>query len=109
MSLPEYGRVTPLQMDMLMLAGEDVLNGGTEAPSDMDRVRVMKEARESLKKLTGVDFGYDLSAWNKFLLNSPELSKEYKFRYAWKAVKRRIEEIIDDPHRVRLIEMVGMS
>ena len=107
MTLPDYGRVTPVQMDMLMLAGEPLLHG-VEAPSDLDRVRVMKEARESLKKFTGVDFGYDLSAWNEFLLTSPEFSKEYTFSYAWKAVKRRIEELIRDPHRARLVEMCGV-
>ena len=35
-------------------------------------------------------------------LNDAKLSEEYTFHYAWKAVRRRIDELLHDPDRLRL-------
>jgi hypothetical protein len=55
---------------------------------------------------TGRDFGYDLAAWHHFLLNDDELLEEYTFDYAWDAVRPRVEELLDDPDRLRLVRLL---
>ena len=107
MSIRGYGRATPLQMDMLELGGEILSPGGSEPASDDERLSVMKEARQMLTKQTGHDFGFDLAAWHQFLLNDAKLAEEYTFVYAWKAVKQRIDELLDDPDRLRLERMLN--
>ena len=105
MTVPKLGRVTPLQGAMLQLGGQALLRG-SEAPSDLERMGVMKEARDLLRHRTGKDFGFDLAGWHHFLLTNAELSEEYTFDYAWKGVKRRIEELLDDPGRLRLVRLI---
>lgn len=109
MSIRSYGRVTPLQMDVLRLGGEILLSGGiaAAAPNDQDRLGAMKQARQMLTQRTGRDFGFDLAAWHEFLLNDAKLSEEYTFDYAWKAVKRRIDELLSDPDRLRLVRLLS--
>jgi hypothetical protein len=93
-------------MDMLSLGGEVLSWGRTVPPSDRDRLNAMKEAREMLMRQTGCDFGFDLAAWHNFLLNDDKLSEEYTFVYAWRAVKRRIDELFDDPDRLRFVRLL---
>lgn len=107
MTIRGYGRLTPLQMDMLGLGGEILSSGESEPASDDERLSVMKEARQTLTKQTGRDFGFDLAAWHRFLLNDAKFSEEYTFVYAWKAVKRRIDELLDDPDRRRLERLLN--
>ena len=109
MSIRTYGRVTPLQMDMLGLGGEILLSGGiaSQRASDEQRLDVMKDARQMLMQRSGRDFGFDLAAWHQFLLNDAKLSEEYTFDYAWKAVKPRIDELINDPDRLRLARLLN--
>ena len=105
MSLHKFGRVTPLQMAMLRLAGEDVLRGGSGPLTDIQRVDAMKKGREALMRRTGLDFSYDIAAWNDFLLSDASLSEEYKFNFAWRAVQQKLEERIHDPNHARLAAM----
>lgn len=107
MTIRGYGRLTPLQMDMLGLGGEILSPGGSAPASDDARLAAMKEARDALARQTGRDFGFDLAAWHQFLLNDDKQSEEYTFTYAWKAVKKRIEELLDDPDRRRLERLLG--
>jgi hypothetical protein len=93
-------------MKVLALGGEVLLRGGTTPPADQDRLNVMKKARDQLTQRTGRDFGFDLAAWHHFLLNDDKLSDEYTFVYAWKAVKRRVDELLDDPDRLRLVRLL---
>jgi hypothetical protein len=93
-------------MYMLSLGGDILSWGGTTPPTDRDRLNLMKEAHGQLTQQTGRDFGYDLAAWHHFLLNDDELSKEYTFDYAWRPVKRRINELLDDPDRLRLVQLL---
>jgi hypothetical protein len=106
MTVRHYGRVTPLQMLMLSLGGDIVSWGGTVPPSDSDRLNLMKEAHGLLTQQTGRDFGYDLAAWDHFLLNDDKFSEGYTFIYAWKAVKPRIDELLNDPDRLRLVRLL---
>jgi hypothetical protein len=105
MSLRGFGRVTPIQMAMLRLAGEDVLRGGPGPVTDIQRVAAMKKGRESLMQRTGVDFRYDIAAWRAFLLADAKLSEEYTFQYGWKAVQKKLDERIHDPDHARLAAM----
>jgi len=93
-------------MDMLSLGGDILSWGGPTSPTDSDRLNLIKEARRLLKLQTERDFGYDLAAWHHFLLSDDELSEEYTFDYAWKAVKQRIDELLDDPDRLRLVRLL---
>jgi len=109
MTIRGYGRVTPLQMNMLRLGGEVLLSGGIAAgqANDQERLSVMTKARQTLMQRTGRDFGYDLAAWHHFLLEDAQLSEQYTFDYAWKAVKPRIDELINDPDRLRLERLLN--
>ena len=109
MTIRGYGRVTPLQMNMLRLGGEVLLSGGIAAgqANDRERLSVMTKARQTLMQRTGRDFGYDLAAWHHFLLEDAQLSEQYTFDYAWKAVKPRIDELINDPDRLRLERLLN--
>lgn len=104
MTVRRYGKVLPLQLYMLSLGGDIVSWGGRVPPTDRDRLKLMKGGRGLLKMLTKRDFGYDLAAWHQFLLNDREHSKEYTYRS--KAVKQRINELYDDPERLRLVRLL---
>lgn len=105
MTAPRYGRVTPLQMDMLGLGGEICRWYSAELPCDSDRVKEMMSSREALRQTTGCDFGFDLAAWHNHLLDSEQHSEEYTFPYAWHSVQPKIIELIDDPERLRLVRL----
>jgi len=91
---------------MLSLGGEVLVRNTNDPPTDRERLDRMKKARTLLKRDTGRDFGYDLAAWHHFLLNHDKLSKDYKFHYAWSAVRPRVEELLDDPNRLRLVRLL---
>jgi hypothetical protein len=96
-------------MNMLRLGGEVLLSGGIAAgqANDQERLGVMAQARQTLMQRTGRDFGYDLAAWHHFLLEDAQLSEQYTFDYAWKAVKPRIDELLNDPDRLRLERLLN--
>jgi hypothetical protein len=107
-TIPNWGRLTPTQGFMLMLAGHVLrpllVEPGT-IETDDDRLEAMNQGREYLCKLTKQDFGYDLARWHEFLVaNDQELG--YTHPYAWKTVKREIEKAIGDPDRLRLVRLV---
>lgn len=104
MSVPKYGRITPIQGDMLGLAGE-ILHLPDFKASDGQRISEMKESLDSLRETTDCDFGFDLARWDEYLQKS-EHRKEYMFPYAWKAVRPKIQELIKDPTRLRLVHMI---
>jgi hypothetical protein len=108
MTVPRYGRATPLQMHMLGLGGEICRWYSQQPPSDEDRMREMKSSREALRETIGCDFGYDLQAWHDHLLDNKKHSEEYTFVYAWRAVRPKILELIKDPDRLRLTRLVEM-
>ena len=102
MTDPRFGKVTPLQMCVLKLAGEPCGGYDTdEEPTDTERVKLMNAGRDSLRQHTGVDLGYDLQAWHEFLLNSEEHRKEYTHRYAWSIVRRTVLELLAGEERLR--------
>jgi len=104
MSVPVFGRVTPLQADMLGIGGV-ICGVPDDLVQEQDRIKTMKKSREMLRKETGEDFGFDISAWHEFLLNSDAHREEYTFHYAWEAVCPKINELIDDQDRQRLVAL----
>lgn len=106
MTIHGYGRVMPLQLDMLCLGGDSRLWVGRVPLTDCKRLARMKEAHKMLKLYSGRDLGYDLAAWHHFLMSDRQLRKEYTFHYAWRPVRRRVEELLDDPDRLRLVQLL---
>jgi hypothetical protein len=113
MTVPNWGRITPTQGDMLMVAGHVLrpyrfVPPGT-AEQDQDRLAAMKTGRERLRRRTGHDCGYDLARWHELLLGSEGDEWGYRHPYAWSAVRLAIEQAIADPDRIRLIELLNQE
>lgn len=108
MSIPGYGRLTPLQCSMLELGGEP-LDLFSQSVSDEDRKNAMRRGRRDLLSRTARDFGYDLVGWHEWILGS-ELSSEYRHPYGWGVTKRKLELLFNDERRIRLAhELRGES
>lgn len=105
MSVPKYGRITPIQGSMLGLGGE-VLDLPFQEPTDEQRLAEMKASKDDLCQMTGRDFGFNLAAWHHYLMNSEKHAEQYTFPYAWKAVEPKILELIQDPNRLRLVQLL---
>ena len=107
MTIPNWGRITPSQGDMLMLAGHVLrcypVPQGTVEP-DEDRLEAMRQGRESLRRLTGQDFGYDLARWHGYLLENDQW--DYQHPYEWQVVQPAIERVLTDPDRLRLAKLL---
>jgi hypothetical protein len=101
MTIPGWGRVTPLQMGMLGLAGHDLDN---QEPSEEERRIAIARGRSFLVRMTGQDFGYDLNRWHEYLLESH--SAQYRHPYAWRAVRPAVERAIEDSERLRLVAIL---
>lgn len=107
MTLMSYGRATPIQIDMLCLAGgvsqqRDI----TTSACDEDRIESMRIARSQLVRRTTFDFGYDLQEWHRFLVDDVNDAFGYRHPYAWSTVKKAIERFIEDADRVRLVDII---
>jgi hypothetical protein len=96
-----YGRATPLQMDMLNLGRQILSSGETAPPTDRDRLNAHggrpPDADATNRTRLWIRFG----GVHHFPLNDDKLSQEYTFDNAWKAVKERIDELLDDRDRLR--------
>lgn len=107
MTIPRWGRITPAQGDMLMLAGFLLRRSAVETPeTDEDRLAAMRLGREMLRRLMGQDHGYDLRKWHEALLADAEVARGYKHPYAWRVVRRAIESAFADPNRERLVGLL---
>ncbi|MBN71401.1 MAG: hypothetical protein CME32_19225 [Gimesia sp.] len=104
MTIPRYGQLTPLQSQLLRLGGADLSPFQNEGQVQ-DRVNSMRRTLSKLKNRTGRDFGYDLEEWHHFLESSDEFSAEYTCAIAWDAVFKNVNELIDNPERLQLVEL----
>jgi hypothetical protein len=116
MTIPGFDKLTPIQMDMLELAGInldclrygfDPFNPGAEAIPDDDRIEIMKRGRTSLMEQTGEDFGFDLEAWERFLEAHPDLG--YTHPYGSRVTKKFVRAAFADPERPRLLSLIEGS
>jgi hypothetical protein len=114
MSLPGFGRLTPIQADMLRLAGVNVdclrygfdpANPGAELIPEQDRLAIMKEGHARLMEHTGQDFGFDLVAWQDWLICNPDFG--YTHPYGSAVTEKFVRDAIADPDRQRLLRMAA--
>jgi hypothetical protein len=109
MTLPRFGKIVPLQGDVLELAGY-VLSRDPRADvvpdSDEERIRIMRRGWTSLVKRTGRDFGYDLARWVEFLEADEDCRDSFTHPYAHRTTMRWIREAIEDPERQRLVALI---
>jgi hypothetical protein len=101
MTVPGFGRLTPVQGYMLQLAGInldrhrygfDPFKPGAEEISDLDRIEIMKRGRTALVKYTHQDFGFDLEAWQSFLMANPDFG--FTHPYGYRVTKKHIQTAI---------------
>lgn len=105
MTLRPFGRVVPIQIDVLALAGycANYRPGDrsiTLGADDAARKRSMKRGRSALRRTTGQDFGYDLAAWVNYLEAHPD--QGFTHAYAHAGVARAVREAIADADFQRL-------
>ena len=104
MTVPRFGRITPVQGNMLYLIGYRLSRGeATLDISDAERLENMKRGLEYLKKETGEDFGYDLAAWHEFLLTDEEYG--YTHPYGFSGVKEAVEVANNDAEYARVVSL----
>ena len=110
MTLPRFGRIVPLQGEMLELAGYVLSrdpNVNVIPASDAERIAIMQRGRTALVRRTGWDGGYDLADWVRFLEADERHRDELTHPYAYRTTMRWIQEAIVDSDRQRLI--AGMA
>ena len=109
MTLPRFGKIVPLQGDVLELAGY-VLSRSPDVDvvpeSDEERIRIMRAGRTALVQRTGQDFGYDLAKWVKFLETDKGFRDEFTHPYAYRTTRQWIRDALADPDRQRLVSMI---
>jgi len=103
--IAQFGLVTQSQLAILKLiryrlSGDEV---NLSIPDD-ERISNMILGRKGLGKLTGLDFGYDLAAWDQFLIARAEYY--YTFSYAFKLVQQAVHHYKSDTGRERLISKI---
>jgi hypothetical protein len=109
MTIPAFGRCTPVQIAMLELAGYDLgVPKRTFVHDVEERLAGMREGRGSLVLLTGQDYGFDLRNWRGYLLTSGE-DLGYTHPYAFRSVDRAVEHALADAGFSRLVELAGAS
>jgi hypothetical protein len=103
MTEPRFGRVTPVQCDMLQLAGEVLFRWSQDAPTDEEHIAAIEKGHEMLVARLGHDLGYDLRAWHELLCSNLQLRRSYQHPYAWNNVREAIERAFSDPNRERWV------
>jgi hypothetical protein len=103
MTIPRFGRITPLQGDMLELAGH-VLSRQREADgTDEERMAAIEAGHAALVRRVGHDLGYDVRAWHERLLSDNAWREQYQHPYAWRGVREAVQRAFADPDRERLV------
>lgn len=111
MTLRPFGKVTPIQLAMLGLAGYEVDFGSRKIAlpdTESKRMTNMEAARMRLVGSTGCDFAFDLKKWRDYLCGS-EQSSGYCHEYAHQAVDSAIRKAIHDPVRKRLAKALATT
>ena len=107
MTMRSFGKVMPIHIDMLQLAGyvpawreRDI----RPATTDEECLRTMRAGRAALRRATGQDFGYELVAWRAFLSSAPDDEFGYRHPYAFSGVDRAVQRAIRSRRRRQLVE-----
>jgi hypothetical protein len=113
MTIPGFGRLTPVQIFMLQLAGVnldlrrhgfDPMRPGAQKMPDERRIQMMKRGRRSLVALTGQDFGFDLAAWQRYL--KARRDSGYTHPYGSGITRAFVQRHTADPERQRLVALI---
>jgi len=94
----------PVHIDMLELCGVKLsrLEEDDEQLSDGARIAIIRDGRAALRRLTGVDFGYDIGQWEECLLHGGE-DFGYRHPYGYGQTARKVQETKSDPEHARLV------
>jgi hypothetical protein len=104
MTMRSFGRVMPIHIDVLQLAGYTLAARDIcPATTDEDFLRAMQTGRVALQRATGQDFGYDLAAWREFLATAPDDEFGYRHTYAFGGVDRAVGQAIRSARRGQLV------
>ena len=109
MTVPAFGRCTPVQIALLELAGYDLRRRGpTLVPDERGRITQMMNSRRELVRTTGQDFGYDLKAWREFLLAGGK-EHGYTHPYAFRSVEKAVQKVLNDAGFRRWVELASAA
>ena len=100
------GRMTPLQGDMLSLSGLVFGRSGDVEASDEIRLRTLREALRQPRMHTKTDHRFNLSPWRALPQKDERFRSEYHHPYAWSTTCRRVEKLLEDPERLRLVALL---
>lgn len=97
----------PIHGSVLQLIGWQLTRGGSRIINDeRKRLTVMRIGLQELVAETGQDFGFDLAAWQEYLLSN---SDAYNHPYAFASVDQVVRDTITDPEYARLAEIAGLD
>lgn len=107
MTMKSFGKVAPLQMWVLMLAGYGItrMQGASDMvlPKDDDLIiKNIIEGKNNLIKYTDQDFGVSLKLWHEYLLSDEKYRSKYTYSHSWKGMSKAILAEINNPDRSRL-------
>src|SRR5580704_8699217 len=105
MTVARFGRITPLQGDMLMFSGHVLWRAPAPDAADEQRIAAITKGHAALVERAGRDLGYELRPWHDLLCSDRDLRAEYRHTYAWSGVKEAVERALTDPDRARLVAM----
>ena len=103
MTISRFGRITPIQGDMLKLVGYRLSRReSTLAIPDNERKANMIWGRKRLCNQTGADFQYDLVSWHEYLIRHQEFGYDHPF--AFTGVSEAVLAAKSDMHRRSLVK-----
>ena len=106
MTIPGFGNMLPIHFSVLSLIGWRLSRGGSELLLDeSERVTEMRRGRAALVEDTGKDFGFDLRAWQDYLLKNEDLG--YTHPYSFSSVDRAVKNALSDPGYARLAKVAA--
>ena len=109
MTIPAFGRCVPVHIYMLRMAGYDLRQLKQTVTSDeQTRLAQMREGHQSLVKMTGHDFGFDLKRWREYLLADGK-EHGYKHPYAFSNVDKAIQSVIRDASFQRWADLAAST
>jgi len=103
MTVARFGRITPVQGDMLQLAGNVLSRQSDVDVTDEQRIAAIEAGQAALVARVGRDLGYELGPWHELLSSDHELRGEYQHSYGWRGVRAAIERALLDPRRENLL------
>src|SRR6188472_2990794 len=99
MTVARFGRITPVQGEMLQFAGHVLSRPSAVDVTDEQRIAAIEAGHAALVARVGRDLGYELGPWHELLSSDDALRLEYRHSYGWRGVRAAIESARRDPRR----------